>query len=280
MRFNATLLNVNTRDSTNYNWRLFLLLWGMAAFGLLAVIPYVLSLQSNTLQAVRLPLPLPVVISVQVVLQLGILGLLTGIGLWLAEKIGFGAPVLADWLAGHPPKQEFKYTWLPIVLIGMAISAIVVFLDTLIFSPLIQNQVQTIGGSLAENITPPIWEGLLSSFYGGFTEEIMLRLFLMSLFIWLGRKFFVHNSPKPNRLVIWSAICLSSLFFGLGHLPMAIATGFPLNILGVSRILLLNGLPGLVFGWLYWRYGLESGMVAHFSGDIVLHVITPLLLLS
>jgi len=38
----------------------------------------------------------------------------------------------------------------------------------------------------------------------------------------------------------------------------------------------LNGLGGLAFGWLYWKQGLESAMIAHFSADIVLHVITPL----
>jgi hypothetical protein len=38
----------------------------------------------------------------------------------------------------------------------------------------------------------------------------------------------------------------------------------------------LNGLGGLAFGWLYWKRGLESAMMAHFSADIVLHVITPL----
>ncbi|MDD3715217.1 MAG: CPBP family intramembrane metalloprotease, partial [Atribacterota bacterium] len=30
---------------------------------------------------------------------------------------------------------------------------------------------------------------------------------------------------------------------------------------------------GLAFGWLYWTRGLESSMIAHFSADIVLHVL-------
>jgi hypothetical protein len=34
----------------------------------------------------------------------------------------------------------------------------------------------------------------------------------------------------------------------------------------------LNGIGGIVFGWLYWRNGLESAMTAHFSADIVVHV--------
>ena len=41
--------------------------------------------------------------------------------------------------------------------------------------------------------------------------------------------------------------------------------------------LLLNGVAGVAFGWLYWKRGLEMAMLAHFSADIVLHVIAPLL---
>ena len=45
----------------------------------------------------------------------------------------------------------------------------------------------------------------------------------------------------------------------------------------VLRTLLLNGIAGIAFGWLYWKRGIEMAMLAHFSADIVLHVVTPLL---
>ena len=45
----------------------------------------------------------------------------------------------------------------------------------------------------------------------------------------------------------------------------------------ITRALLLNGIGGIVFGWLYWKRGLLAAMLAHFSADIVLHVVTPLL---
>jgi membrane protease YdiL (CAAX protease family) len=35
----------------------------------------------------------------------------------------------------------------------------------------------------------------------------------------------------------------------------------------------LNGLAGLAFGYLYWTRGLESAMLAHFTADLVLHVL-------
>jgi hypothetical protein len=30
---------------------------------------------------------------------------------------------------------------------------------------------------------------------------------------------------------------------------------------------------GIAFGWLFWKWGLESAVVAHFTADVVLHVI-------
>ena len=50
-----------------------------------------------------------------------------------------------------------------------------------------------------------------------------------------------------------------------------------LDTVVVLRTLLLNGIAGVVFGWLYWKRGLEMAMLSHFSADIVLHVIAPLL---
>lgn len=46
----------------------------------------------------------------------------------------------------------------------------------------------------------------------------------------------------------------------------------------VVRGLLLNGIPGVVFGFLYMNYGLEAAMLSHFSLDILIHLIAPPLL--
>ena len=45
----------------------------------------------------------------------------------------------------------------------------------------------------------------------------------------------------------------------------------------VARTVLLNAVAGVVFGWLYWKRGLEMAMLAHFGGDLVLHVAAPFL---
>jgi membrane protease YdiL (CAAX protease family) len=121
--------------------------------------------------------------------------------------------------------------------------------------------------------TSGAWHGLLASFYGAIGEEILVRLFLMTLLVWLFARF-AGKAPTPT--VYWTAIALAALAFGAGHLPAA-AQVWPLDAVVVGRTILVNAAAGLVFGWLYWRRGLEVAMLAHFSADLVLHVGAPLL---
>ena len=97
----------------------------------------------------------------------------------------------------------------------------------------------------------------------------------MSFFAWLGR--FISKTPegKPTNLVFWIANILAAVLFGLGHLP-TMASLVPLTPLVIVRTVVLNGLLGILFGWLYWRRGLEAAMISHFSADIVLHVLLAL----
>jgi membrane protease YdiL (CAAX protease family) len=116
---------------------------------------------------------------------------------------------------------------------------------------------------------------LLASFYGGIAEEILLRLLVMSFFVWLGHFVSKTIDGKPTAAVIWIANILAAVFFGLGHLPTT-AMLVPLTPLVVTRAVVLNGLLGIGFGWLYWKRGLEAAMISHFSADIVLHVLLAL----
>jgi len=64
--------------------------------------------------------------------------------------------------------------------------------------------------------------------------------------------------------------------FGLGHLPLT-AEFTLLTPLIVARAILLNGIIGIVAGLLYWRRGIEMAILFHFSFDIVLHGLLPMI---
>jgi len=121
---------------------------------------------------------------------------------------------------------------------------------------------------------PPAWQGFLAAFYGGINEELLMRLGLMTLLAWAGAK--VTGQERPGGGAMWTANVLAALLFGAGHLPTLAALA-PLTAIVVVRTVLLNAIAGVAFGRLYLRHGLLAAMVAHFSADIVLHVIASTL---
>ena len=38
-----------------------------------------------------------------------------------------------------------------------------------------------------------------------------------------------------------------------------------------------NGIPGVIFGWLYWRRGLVAAMTAEAAADVLTKAVLPLL---
>ncbi len=117
------------------------------------------------------------------------------------------------------------------------------------------------------------WEGLLASTGAAFSEEVCLRLFLLNGLAWFGGLLLGKKTGRPAAALLWAANILSTLAFGALHISNIVIIGMPVDFATVSSALVLNGMIGLLFGWLYWRYGLESAMVSHFATDLVLKVV-------
>jgi membrane protease YdiL (CAAX protease family) len=94
--------------------------------------------------------------------------------------------------------------------------------------------------------------------YGAVIEEVMLRLFMMSLIAFLLKKLV----KKEGACVFIAANIVSALLFAAGHLPATVMT-IGTTPLIIFRCFLLNGGIGLLFGWLYRKYGLRYAMIAH-----------------
>ena len=252
-----------------FNWREFLILWAAGVWGVIAVLPYTLTLQAPLIEQMpTLPMPLAVLIVGHIVQNAVLVAIAVGLGLLLATRIGLGAPLLEARLAGEAVGQRLRALLVPSVLAGAAAGIAIIVLDLLVFA----------SGMPAATLTgehPPAWQGFLASFYGGITEELLMRLFLMSLLAWLLGLVWREAPGRPAAGAFWTANLGAAILFGLGHLP-ATAALVPLTSFVVLRAIVLNGIGGVVFGHLYWRRGLEAAMLAHFSADIVLHVLAPL----
>ena len=245
---------------------------------MIAIFPYSLALQAGQLEAIeaQLPFPLPVVLIIQIIQNVVLFAVAIGLGMLAANRIGLGLPILEAKLAGEKVWPRIKAI-LPIsIVIGVVGSLIIIALDKWVFGPGLVAQLGEQAQVLnLETSQPAAWKGLLASFYGGINEEILLRLFMMSVLAWLG-KFISHTADgRPTTAVFWIANVLAAVLFGLGHLP-ATSMLLPLTPLVITRAIVLNGLMGIAFGYLYMKHGLESAMISHFSADIVLHVLLAL----
>jgi hypothetical protein len=259
---------------TRFNRREFLVLWIASIIGVVAIIPYSLTLQAPVLK--DLPISLALLIPIQIGENAAIFAVAVAAGLFLASRIGLGAPILEGYLGRQKVTARVKAILVPSIALGILASLVVIGLDAFAFGPALMAELGKTAEALSgPNAQPPAWQGFLASFYGGIDEEILMRLFLLSLLAFLG-KFVDHTADgRPTFAVLWIANILTAIIFGLGHLP-ATAALLPITPLVVARAVVLNGLAGIAFGYLYWTRGLESAMLSHFSADIVLHVIAVL----
>ncbi len=251
-----------------YPWRVFWVLFVAGLAGPAGMMPFVLEMTGPILE--KLP-PSPSPLSVLLVFGLGqhalTLVVALGFGLLLAAKIGRGAPILGAWVAGRgdgPP-------WRPIVrtsiLCGVAVG-LVSLASFLIFSPRFPDL------PLGTQARMALWKRFLACFYGGFFEEIVTHLFILSLAAWLLGKIWRGPDGLPSIPVFWAANLLVAVLIGIGYLPAAliVMTNTPLV---VAAALVLNGIAALLFGYLYWTRGLEAAMLGHLSANVVVLVVGP-----
>jgi hypothetical protein len=249
-----------------FSWTEFAILWGAAVIGIACVLPYTAELSASALQRAqeRVRRPRWVLLLLQSAQSVLLFGAATGLGLLIAHQIGLGAPLLEGLLAGKQVTAQALAMLAPALILGIGSSVVVLILEVAVFWPRLP---QTMRESFP---IPALWKRLLASFYGGIDEEILLRLFLLSLLAWLIGLVWHLPGGGPTLGALWLANILAAVIFGLGHLP-ATAALVKLTPLLIGRAIVLNGIVGIAAGYLFWRYGLEAAMLAHFSADLVLH---------
>ena len=178
--------------------------------------------------------------------------ILGGVGIYLAKQIGL-------W------KDEKTITKEPLIaaLIIAFIGGLVLILPDILW---FGKQLQAIMDTYAAKPTIPYL--LATVTYGAVIEEVLLRLFAMSLVAFILHKIFGKKEGKPSATLLMVANIVAAALFAVGHLPTNFAL-FGSSFLVVFRCLLLNGVFGLAFGWLYRKYGLRYAMIAHGGCHIV-----------
>jgi membrane protease YdiL (CAAX protease family) len=253
-----------TRVFETTNWKAFRILFAAGLFGVLAILPFAFELvDSLPIDRASAPeLPFAVIVLLALVQNGILLAVVIVFGMRLSHRVGLRMPLVDAWAAGEPA-PDVKAIVLPGLVLGGAAGVALVTVEVLFF-------LQHLPASMLRAFHVPLWKRLLGGVvYGGITEELLMRLFLMSLFAWLLGKWWKASVGTPAPGAFWAAIVLVALVFGLGHLP-ATSLLAPLTPMIVARALVLNGIAGIAFGYLYWRYGLEAAMAGHMSTHLVL----------
>lgn len=225
--------------------------------GLAGVASMVVTMVPQMLAGHDLPLPLWMIVLASFAQSSVLVALAVWIGLVTASSVGLHAPVAEAAISGYPMMPALKPQLVPGIVAGIASGLLLFVANGSAPDEWVEAQAQ---------YYPPLVARML---YGGITEELLLRWGLMSAVVWLFWRFLQGRRGKPRAGFVWAAIVISALLFGAGHLPAVAAVIGNLNASVVLFIVGANSVFGIVFGWLYWRYGLESAMIAHAAAHLV-----------
>lgn len=145
-------------------------------------------------------------------------------------------------------------------LAGVAVG-LVVLVQTLILATFDERLQHRYAMFIAE----PWWPPLLRAFSAGVIEEVIFRYIGMAaVAVFVFRR--LQNADSAYR----SALVSTAVIFGVLHFP-------GLSVAGVV-VVLVNTAAGLLFGWIYWHWGLRYAILCHFMGGLVNQSLGPRLI--
>lgn len=208
--------------------------------------------------------PVPVLMIAAGLQSLVITALLALLGAWVAPRLGLAAPALEGWLNGQDPRPMLAGQARVGLAAGIVAGLSMVAADVLLFRPYLPAALDLLG-------QPVTLRDLATALtYGGILEEIWMRWALMSLFAWLFS--FVLGRQKIAAALLLGNMA-AAVLFGVGHFGAVQALVGELTTPVIVRTLVLNGLPGVLFGLLFQRKGLECAMFAHMGAHLGMNLV-------
>ncbi len=193
------------------------------------------------------------------------------IGLAVIPGLGLPGTVLLDRLL----RRETVREKIRPLLRRAAVLAIVSFAVSL---PMLPLRLRTIGAPDKAQMSrvlalPALGLTILSGVGAGLQEEIMFRLGLLSVFIWILARAARIRGPVMNRTaIIWIANLAQAYLFGLMHQALAL-TGSVGSFSTLGALVDPRTVVGIVFGYAAIRYGLETAIATHVLFDESIFII-------
>jgi hypothetical protein len=251
-----------------FPWRVLWVLLAASFLGVAAAVPLFLDLFLPVIQSgPPPPISVPLIVLLGVVQNMTLFALAIGLGLWLGGKLGLGAPIVESWLYGKQSRVRLRDSLKAGALVGISVGTVLLIV-ILLAAPHFP------GLPFVAAARSAVWKRVLICFYGGINEEVLTRLFLLTLLAWLGTRLLQKQKTRLSPAMFWTANVVVAILFGLAHLPSA-SMVMQITPAVVVLALTLNGIAAVSFGYLYWKRGLEAAMIAHFCADFVIYVVGP-----
>jgi hypothetical protein len=145
-------------------------------------------------------------------------------------------------------------------LAGVAVG-LVVLVQTLILATFDQD----LRHRYAMFVGEPWWPPLLRAFSAGVIEEVIFRYVGMAAVAVIA----FRRLGNANR-AYHVALVSTAIIFGVLHFP-------GLSLAGVV-VVVVNTAAALLYGWIYWHWGLSYAILAHFMGGLINQSLGPRLI--
>lgn len=253
-----------------FDWALFACLVIVCIPGILVTVSGALKVMEGrireSLPEGREPPPRAVLILASSIQSLVLIAIAAAVGTLLAPRVGLGAPFFEALASGQPLWPAAAPMLVPSLVVGIAGALLFVAAYYWLFRPRLDEPTVLAMEGLRNGLG--IWGRLL---YGGIAEEVLTRWGLMTLLVWLGSLLVPSASADGSAApaIVWIAIVVSGILFGLGHAPGYLAAGCRKTPAFFAMMLCLNLWASLIFGWLYWQHGLLAAMLGHMLFHLV-----------
>lgn len=233
------------------NWPLIILLFVLAAPGIVIAIPRLIR--------ILIPQASPDIskrISILAMIQSFFLTFIMCIGgAVISQKTGLKAPVLEAMLHGQPFIEQLQNILLPSLLFALLAFVLFAFLFYMVCASLIDDKSFQILRTIHQQLG---LDGAL--LYGGVLEEIIARWGMFNALVFFCLIFV--RDPQHNG-VLWIAAVISACVYAFSQLPAYFAAGCIKSRQFIYCFLALHLCTSMIFAYVFWQYGLVAAIFSH-----------------
>lgn len=186
---------------------------------------------------------------------------------WPPRALGLGPPLNLMSLSREQRPLLARRVWQSVAL-AIAAAALIAAIDHFFFDG------ETARRTPALDVHPTPAARVAVTFVGGLLEELYFRVVFATVVAsvaWLALRRLLGERPSTVTAAQWTGTIGAAIYCGLWHTTMVDDPSSD------TRVIVVNVVSNLLYGWTYWRRGLELSTLTHGVLNASLYLGLPLL---